>query len=851
MCRKLILLICVLLVAALSGPARAARWTGGGDGTSWYDSDNWDPNFPGQYEDADINSPPGQGPRIDGDVECGIVRGPCYNSNVAQGMDILSGNVKMNGMWRFKNEGTGLATVNITGGDITVGGDWRWSDDPDTYAVVNVTGASVTCPRLKIGDNGGGELYIGPGAVVTVNGECSFSGNAPTTLTVDGGLLDVKVKLEPTTSQVKINLDAGTIHCATLDVEDPYAIDINEGVLIIDGNMVAQIESDIVDEYITAYDGASGSEVHVEYAPGTDQTTVWATTIYTWARHPSPDDGAKNLCADNVDVTWTPGVYAAEHDVYFGTDYDDVKNATTASAEHRIRQEPNSYDASALETLEPGETYYWRIDEVNDNAWAPSGSPWKGKVWSFSINDGNAFDPDPAHNKTGVPLDATLGWMPGCSANSHDVYFGTAYEEVRDAGTLSGVFRGNQGLGETTYDPCDFDYLTDYYWRIDEVNGPSTLKGPVWKFRSQSAIVDVNMLLWYKFDETDGMTAGDSSGYEKDASVVGTTSVEWDPNGGRFDGCIHFREEEALVVPSDALHTVDSAITVSVWFNIDSGASLSDDYVIFDAGDLGSEGSNKLTGLIPDSAGDVVWRAGGDPCDVLVWADAAPAAWRGDWHHFGFRKSEAAGTMTIFFDGLPVKTRTGTGNTLSEVADTPFTLGCYNDENSGDYGGRMDDFRLFNRALSDTEVASLFRGGEVELPWAPSPYDGEVDVDRDVNLVWWPGNYAASHNVYFGTSWEDVNSMSDPCATTNPGDENYNPGILELESSYYWRIDEVNGPNTWKGPVWRFTVADFLVLDDFEQYDTGQKAIQYTWYDQYSQEEGELTGAWLELARPP
>ncbi|HUT29408.1 MAG TPA: LamG domain-containing protein, partial [Sedimentisphaerales bacterium] len=47
------------------------------------------------------------------------------------------------------------------------------------------------------------------------------------------------------------------------------------------------------------------------------------------------------------------------------------------------------------------------------------------------------------------------------------------------------------------------------------------------------------------------------------------------------------------------------------------------------------------------------------------------------------------------------------------------------------------------------------------------------------------------------------------------------------------------------------TVADFLVLDDFEQYDTGQKAIQYTWYDQYSQEEGELTGAWLELARPP
>ncbi|MHC4345837.1 MAG: hypothetical protein ACYSUP_14260, partial [Planctomycetota bacterium] len=96
-----------------------------------------------------------------------------------------------------------------------------------------------------------------------------------------------------------------------------------------------------------------------------------------------------------------------------------------------------------------------------------------------------------------------------------------------------------------------------------------------------------------------------------------------------------------------------------------------------------------------------------------------------------------------------------------------------------------------------------------------------------------------------------MSSMVDPCATRGLGDELYDPGELELDTYYYWRIDEVNDPCTWTGPVWRFKVANYIDLDDFERYDKGDNRIYYAWYDQRSQDYPEATGSWLGLATPP
>jgi len=66
------------------------------------------------------------------------------------------------------------------------------------------------------------------------------------------------------------------------------------------------------------------------------------------------------------------------------------------------------------------------------------------------------------------------------------------------------------------------------------------------------------------------------------------------------------------------------------------------------------------------------------------------------------------------------------------------------------------------------------------------------------------------------------------------GEESYDPGMLALNTAYYWRIDEANGTNSdspWAGNVWSFTTGDFFVIEDFEDYDTGDNQIWFAWHD--------------------
>jgi hypothetical protein len=208
--------------------------------------------------------------------------------------------------------------------------------------------------------------------------------------------------------------------------------------------------------------------------------------------------------------------------------------------------------------------------------------------------------------------------------------------------------------------------------------------------------------------------------------------------------------------------------------------------------------------------------------------------------------------MRIYFDGIMREERSGTLNTLEYIQNTAFKIGASSFSDNFDYMGKMDDFKLFDIALSDKDIEALYRGGDVGYAWAPSPGDYAEDVPRDANVSWRPGNYIQDtngHRIFFGTSWDDVNDKTAPSVVQDACE--YDPGVLELDTTYYWRVEEINDPCLWTGPVWTFTVADFLTLDDFEQYDLDQNRVQYTWYDQYSQEWGEATGAWLELIRPP
>ena len=123
--------------------------------------------------------------------------------------------------------------------------------------------------------------------------------------------------------------------------------------------------------------------------------------------------------------------------------------------------------------------------------------------------------------------------------------------------------------------------------------------------------------------------------------------------------------------------------------------------------------------------------------------------------------------------------------------------------------------------------------------WRPRPANKAVDVSSEVTLKWNAGKNAASHDIYFGTSFEDVNSATDPdllpVGRGNQTLENntYQPTEipLALGATYYWRIDEVNGTDITKGNIWNFTVTNFLIVDDFDSYGLYVNPIDDTWAD--------------------
>jgi len=100
-----------------------------------------------------------------------------------------------------------------------------------------------------------------------------------------------------------------------------------------------------------------------------------------------------------------------------------------------------------------------------------------------------------------------------------------------------------------------------------------------------------------------------------------------------------------------------------------------------------------------------------------------------------------------------------------------------------------------------------------ELAGNANPESDAVDVPLGLILSWSPGDFAVTHDVYFGTALDDVNDATAP-DSAGQSDTTYDPGLLDYGQTYYWRVDEVNGApdNTvFKGEVWNFTIEPLSI----------------------------------------
>jgi len=467
----------------------------------------------------------------------------------------------------------------------------------------------------------------------------------------------------------------------------------------------------------------------------------------------------------------------------------------------------------------------------------------------FDRGPTKASSPSPADGTRNVTL-PLMGWTPGVIAVAHDVYFGTSpilgeadYKGRKSTDTL--VYFYPSGLApETTY-----------YWRIDEVaaDGKTVFQGDVWSFTAAPATA-------YSPEPWNGL----------EGVGVGT-DLAWSPGAGAESHDVYFGDDKAAVKAGDpstfkgnqmavtfspgalAENTIyywridqrDSADVVypgPVWSFTTVGPGIGVKAEYFPGIELaGSPVATRTENAIDHSWGSSEVAGG--------LSDSVSARWTADLKA-PFTETYQLITTTddgvrLWLDGRRVINNWTNHGSTDDVATVDLVAGQF-------HRLRMEWYESGGSATallswqSPSIARQLIPAGILQLPvhaTNPYPANASANASQTPILRWTAGESATHHDVYFG---EDADAVADADPTTasvyqgrqDAAATTFDPVELEWSKTYFWRVDEVNqvaAGSPWKGSVWSFTTADFLVIDDFESYtdDEGNRIYQ-AWLDDYA-----------------
>ena len=527
---------------------------------------------------------------------------------------------------------------------------------------------------------------------------------------------------------------------------------------------------------------------------------------YRNAVNPTPANGAQGVASPLFQ--WTAGDGAVFHDVYLGTTPD-----LTAANKVASRQPFNLYYHVA--GLQPGTTYYWRVDEI-----AADGTVTPSEVWSFKTMPATAWTPNPPDGAAYIKPSVTLTWMGGQGALNHDVYVGTNRADV-EKGAAS-TSKGNQKTASLQLDGLAPD--TTYYWRVDEVTmSGSKVTGEIWKFTTRPVIVktDPTLVGWWKLENEGSGSAVDYSGYDRDGTLMG--NPQW--VSGYLAGALKFNGTVDYV---ETNYTENLAKwTVCCWVTSPAAPAAT-----APTGPVHREKNYQIDWNHTNAVyqGAAAMSIGG------VWPAAKFATLAGNtWYH-----------LTATFDGTALKAYTnGVLSTSTAVAGVPDaetgTLKFGRHSTAAQFfAGTVDDVRVYSRALTLDEIKKAMQGDPL-LASNPQPANNaNVDIQNATALTWSAGEKAAKHDVYFGKDAAAVkaaNTSSPEYKGRQTGTSFDLAGLAAFGGgSYSWRIDEVeaDGTTIHRGNVWTFTIPAYLIVDEFEDYtDAEGSRIYETWIDNF------------------
>jgi acyl carrier protein phosphodiesterase len=210
------------------------------------------------------------------------------------------------------------------------------------------------------------------------------------------------------------------------------------------------------------------------------------------------------------------------------------------------------------------------------------------------------------------------------------------------------------------------------------------------------------------------------------------------------------------------------------------------------------------------------------PPDGIIYEDT--------WVSLSWSPGDCASSHRLFLGDDFDDVNNGTGGTFrGNRTSTHYVVGLPGSAYSGGlvrgttYYWRIDE-------INDMHPESPWKGDvwSFTIPhiiaYEPSPPDGAIHEDTWVSLGWSPGDYAVSHDVYFGDDFEEVNQGTEETFQNNQLSTSFVAGLpgsaypdgLVPGITYYWRIDEVNDMHSEsprKGNIWSFWIPPYTAYN--------------------------------------
>ncbi len=452
-----------------------------------------------------------------------------------------------------------------------------------------------------------------------------------------------------------------------------------------------------------------------------------------------------------------------------------------------------------------------------------------------------------------------LAWQPGTWAVSHDVYFGTDFDAVDQS--AEGTFIGNttstfQIAGFPGFPvPDGFQPGTTYYWRVDEVNPDnpdSPWKGVVWSFslppRTAYNPFPPDTM---KFVDTDADLSWNAKWNAALFSVYfGTDQAEVaDATGATPSGKMTF-DPGPLELETTYYWRVDAFDGTewrkgNVWnfTTTKPGGGLVGEYADYSGGvpDPPESPFQKVALTRIDPGINFNWGSASPEPDVINPDDFA-VRWTGELEvplsgKYTFEVSPDGGVL-LWINGVEIL-RAWRDETTLQSGTIELVAGEFASIKMlyfAPTGGAKAELR-WAHDLFPLQIIPAAAFSPPIRAGLPNPANKAVDITQVPVLKWTAGGQAGEHDVYLGTDAAAVAGADTGTPDIYQGRQattSISPAKLDWNTTYHWRIDEVNNLNPdspWKGSVWSFTTADFLIVDDFEDYDAYENQIWFAWHD--------------------